>query len=137
MILVRAPKIALLGVLAVTVAGCAREQPVYNVDNHQVPVVAQNLPMRQIENTIILAGTDRGWTFTPAGPGHLVGHLDRDHHTADVDLMYSPVAYSIHYVSSSNLLASADGTQIHRNYNKWIHLLEDDIDQELTKAAVK
>jgi hypothetical protein len=52
-------------------------------------------------------------------------------HTAVVDILYSPSQYRIMYKSSDALLY--DGTQIHRNYNKWVELLERRINIELNK----
>ena len=53
---------------------------------------------------------------------------------AVVDIKYTNKAYSIDYVSSQDLLY--DGNQIHRNYNKWVKILEQDINKEMYRASL-
>jgi hypothetical protein len=132
----RIGKTAVMLSMLLAVPACAREAPIYNVESHPVPAMAQSLPLETMQRTIMLAGMHRGWVFTPIAPGHLRGHLDHNHHVADIDVAFTPANYSIHYLGSENLLATADG-QIHRNYNKWIELLERDIEHNLAEASLR
>lgn len=127
--------IAIVAGLTLAVTGCAREQPVYNVVNHPIPAVSKPLTLNDIQKAIILAGVDRGWVLTPVELGHLRGHIDHDGHSADIDVRFTPANYSISYVGSTNLLATTNG-EIHRNYNKWIHLLEEGIGQQVVKLSI-
>lgn len=125
---------ALMVVISLTV-GCSRDAPIYNVDRHPVPQAAQALPMSQIKNAIMLAGADRGWTFEEVGLGKLVGTLLIRTHTAKVDIKFSRTEYSIGYKDSVNLRYS--GSTIHRNYNKWIMNLEQDIERDLQRKGLE
>ena len=53
-------------------------------------------------------------------------------HVADITIKYSATSYGIEYKDSVNLLY--DETNIHRNYNKWIQLLREQIDAKLSNA---
>ena len=46
-------------------------------------------------------------------------------HFASVDIHYDSNSYSIRYKDSKVLMY--DGTNIHRNYNKWVQLLDQQI----------
>ncbi|NEN67729.1 hypothetical protein G3W52_27560, partial [Escherichia coli] len=73
----------------------------------------------------------RQWIMSDAGPGVIKGKLQNRDHVADIKINYSATSYSIVYVSSINLMA-ANG-KIHRNYNRWVHNLDKDI--QVTLAA--
>lgn len=93
------------------------------------------LSMAQIESAIVRAGTRRGWVFSGAGPGHLVGNVDvRGKHHATVDVFYDQSDFSILYKDSQNLNYDASTKQIHPNYNSWVRLLADEIRAEITAA---
>lgn len=126
-------KTRLLTALAMVfvLAGCARTEPVKNV----VEPISAQYNSEQLQSAIIQAGLSRQWVMTPAGPGIIDGHLSQRGHTADIRVTYSPGQYSINYVRSSNLLAQ--GGQIHRNYNRWIANLDQDIKLRLASQAVK
>ena len=67
----------MLLVAAVAIAGCRPGAPVYNAtDVAYSPIAASSsLSRADYKNAIIRAGTQRGWTFQDAGPGHLIGNL--------------------------------------------------------------
>ncbi len=118
--------------LVLLAAGCMREQPVYNVVDHPITVTGKKVTLATVQKAIMKVGLEREWIFTPVSPGHLKGALNQRGSSANIDVKFSTKAYSISYVSSANLLATGEGT-IHRNYNKWIKILERDIDLELAK----
>ena len=116
-------------------ASCmGRLQPIHNVTNHPIPSTAQSLSLEAIQLVIQQAGINRGWVMEPAGAGRIHGTLHYKTHVAEIDIVYDQRAYSIRYVSSSNLLSN--GTDIHRNYNRWIAYLEKDIQSGLQTAAL-
>ncbi|MCW5750166.1 MAG: hypothetical protein KIT81_03385 [Alphaproteobacteria bacterium] len=114
-------------------AGCDRTQPVYNVQDQALPIHAQGLSLAEIERQIVAAGSRRGWRFEKQAAGQLQGVLRERGHYARIDVRFSTRSYSITLVESDNLLQS--GGEIHRNYNRWIHNLERDIDAALTRAG--
>ena len=128
-------RILALIVVAAALFGCARDVQVYNVTGHPVPQPAQALPQSEIKNVIMLAGVDRGWTFAEVGPGQILATLLIRTHTAKVTIRYSQTEYSIQYKDSDNLRYT--GSTIHRNYNKWIMKLEQDIENALQRRGLQ
>ena len=68
--------------------------------------------------------------MSEAGPDVIKGRLQARNHSADIRIPYSATSYSINYESSLNLKAS-DG-KIHKNYNRWVHNLDKDIQLNLS-----
>lgn len=126
----------LLALATAAVAGCRAEQ-VYNpTDIAYAPAatVTRSLTSTDYKNAIIRAGTQRGWTFQDAGPGHLVGNLAvRGKHFATVDVFYDSEEFTINYKDSRNLDYDPATRQIHPNYNAWITNLQQDIQAEVTR----
>ncbi|HFT1164155.1 TPA: lipoprotein [Klebsiella quasipneumoniae subsp. quasipneumoniae] len=108
-------------------AGCARTAPIEQVN----AIVSASHTEAQVKDAIIKAGAQRQWIMSDAGPGVIKGKLQNRDHVADIKINYSATSYSIVYVSSINLMA-ANG-KIHRNYNRWVHNLDKDI--QVTLAA--
>ena len=108
-------------------AGCARTAPIEQVN----AIVSAGHTEAQVKDAIIKAGAQRQWIMSDAGPGVIKGKLQNRDHVADIKINYSATSYSIVYVSSINLIA-ANG-KIHRNYNRWVHNLDKDI--QVTLAA--
>ncbi|KGT94265.1 lipoprotein [Erwinia typographi] len=102
-------------------AGCARTEPVHNINE----TVSSHYSDEQMKSAIIQAGLSRQWVMKAEAPGVIAGHLSQRGHTVDIRVTYSASRYSINYVSSSNLLA--ENGQIHRNYNRWVNNLDQDI----------
>jgi hypothetical protein len=128
-------KFMALAVFLIGVAACARHEPVYTVENHPIPAVAQKLTLPEIEKTIMLAGSQRNWRFEPVKPGQLKGRFFDGKHEAIVDVSYSQTAYSIGLNSTMNL-RQTDST-IHGRYNNWIRNLERDIEERLYKTGLE
>jgi hypothetical protein len=125
----------MLLVAAVVVAGCRMGEPVYNATDvaySPAATVTRSLDRTEYKNAIIRAGTQRGWTFQDAGPGHLVGNVVvRNKHSATVDVFYNSESFSIAYKDSRNL--NYNPPQIHSNYNAWIQNLQQEIQAEVTR----
>ena len=126
---VRKVGVAIFVLIAASCAG----KPIYNVDGHHFPVAAQSMPISKIRAAIIEAAEARDWQVKPIGEGHLEAVYVRNTHKAVVDILYDRQTYSIHYKSSENLKAQ-DGT-IHRNYNRWVNNLDEEIQKKVSSAA--
>jgi hypothetical protein len=109
-------------------AGCQRIVPVHNVPVTQVYVPAEG-DGSVIREAIVAGGRAKGWRMSHESPGHIVGYLALRDHTASVDIFYDAESYSVQYKDSTNL--KYDGARIHRNYNKWIILLDQQIQAKL------
>lgn len=127
----------LLAIFAIgLISACAREQPVLNINNAQFPTeVAQKLSLSEIAAAISLAGKGRQdeWIIRRDSDNTMVGELFVRQHYAKVLIPFTKQSFSINYADSKIL--RYDGTKIHRNYNKWVGLLRDDIVKAVSKAA--
>lgn len=112
-----------------SLAGC-RTATLYNVDKqpYGVGAVSQQ-QLKAVEQAIISAGTQLGWTVTPQAPGRLLGTLRLRDHVARVDIYYDNNNFSIFYKDSENL--KYHNGIIHKNYNSWVVNLSNKIQAEL------
>lgn len=116
----------------VALAGCSamdRTKPVLTPQT----IVTQHLTSEQVKQAILNAGQGRNWIMSVAGPGVINATQNVRDHSATVRINYSEREYSIHYVSSVNLMAS--GGEIHRAYNNWVNNLDNDIKIKLAVVA--
>lgn len=90
------------------------------------------LSAAQVHDAIIEAATDRGWIVKEDDPGKILLEIFVRQHSAMVTVDYSPTAYDITYTDSELLMY--DGSNIHRNYNEWVRLLEQQINRRLAEA---
>ncbi|EPR1454844.1 hypothetical protein ACU0QN_003585 [Citrobacter koseri] len=117
--------IAVVGALA----GCARTAPIDQVHSS----VSAGHTQEQVKNAILKAGVQRQWIMSEVGPGVIKGRQQTRNHVAEVRITYSATSYDIKYDSSLNLQAS--GGKIHKNYNRWVHNLDKDIQVNLSAGA--
>lgn len=111
-------------------AGCvSRTAPIETVQNNVAPGHTE----AQVRTAILKAGLNRQWMMTDGGPGVIKGRQQARDHSANIIVQYSSNSYIIKYDSSVNLMAS--GGQIHKNYNRWVHNLDKDIQVNLTTGS--
>ena len=121
-------RVFFLATLVALLAACA--EPIYNVKDAPVTTNMSSPTLDDVTQAIRRAGASLGWQMKEETPGHMVGTLNLRKHQAIVDITYNLNEFSIQYRDSSNL--DYDGTNIHRNYNGWIHNLENQIKVQLT-----
>lgn len=113
-----------------TLAGCvSRTAPIETVQS----TVAAGHTEAQVRNAILKAGLNRQWIMNDAGPGVIKGRQQVRDHTANILIQYSANSYIIKYDGSTNLLAGEG--KIHKNYNRWVHNLDKDIQISLSSAV--
>jgi hypothetical protein len=127
----RLPALMTIVLIGFAVASC-RTMPVYNVSAAPVVTKSGQVSAAQVHAAIVEALHDGGWVVKQDDPGKILAEVLVRTHRADVEIDYSPTQYSISYKDSEDLLY--DGSMIHRNYNKWIMLLETRINQRLSEA---
>jgi len=122
-------------VLAVmlAIAGYNRIQPVYKVEDHLVPSVAQSANLATLETAIYEAASQTGWMVEKVNPGLMRATQKWREHAATVNIVYSQKSYSINYAGSANLKADQDF--IHRRYNSLVMKLEQEIERRLYKVG--
>jgi len=108
--------------------------PVLNVVDHPVPKLAENLSVDDVRKNIMLGGLKRHWQFEEMGPGQLKATQADAKRRAVISVSYTKTGYSITLLESSGMQQKGD--QIHDNYNRWIRYLTQDIDDQLTMAAI-
>jgi hypothetical protein len=106
--------------------------------NHEaVPAVrasGEPASAQQILAAMQVAGAQRGWQITPAGPGKAVGVLDvRGKHTVTTDITVGKGQYAIKYKDSSNMNYNPGNNSIHPKYNTWVQTFVSDVRIQLLK----
>jgi hypothetical protein len=82
------------------------------------------------------ACTNRRWIPRVVEPDKLsVSILVRGVHYAEVSIPFDGSSYSIIYVTSRELDADVKKNKIHRNYNKWVSVLNYEISRQLVSAT--
>jgi hypothetical protein len=110
--------------------GCASKD-IYNVDNESVPIYnTENPPtIDTVKESIMSACKRKGWSPRVVEEGLIEAFIYVRGHKAVVEIPFTEKVYSIHYKDSENLGYS--NGKIHRNYNKWVFLLSQTIQQEI------
>jgi len=121
---------------AILLGACSGIQPIYEVRNHPIPAQTRVLPLDQIEEAIVEAGSARKWRFERVAPGQLRAYYERASYRADIMITVDTSSYSITYLSSAGLKEpGSDG--IDRHYNSWVKTLETDIDVKLSALGFR
>lgn len=124
--------LVVLLVLSVFLVGCNRLQPIYEVNGE--PISSMGVEEKSVAGAIMRAAAQRGWDVEDLGTGRFrVTHDARGKHKAVAVIAWSASQYSINYEESENLMA--DGEMIHRNYNRWIRNLNQEIKKELRLSS--
>ncbi|MFL1418476.1 hypothetical protein ACI77M_20065 [Pseudomonas fildesensis] len=106
-----------------TTAGCT-SKPVLNTQ-HDLPANAQ-VSEEKIKQVIVAALQKREWTVQRLSPQLVQAEITvRNQFYAAIDIRYTRNSYAITYRDSRDL-GYKDG-KIHRNYNRWINMLDRDI----------
>lgn len=92
--------------------------------------------MKQIKATIEKVATTRSWTLSNASLGQFTGKRawggeDHNKHNIVVDVVYDLKTFSIRYKDSKRM--KYDGSSIHPTYNYMILLLEEGIQEAVSK----
>lgn len=132
-----APLVPTLLMLAL-LAGCGTlgvGTPVYTPSS-EVSKISTTFSAADVRAAIFDACKERGWTARENAPGLIVARLDvrGGKHIVVVNIPYNADTYSIRYQSSENMNEqhTDDGKLLlHPNYNKWVALLEHNIDNRL------
>jgi hypothetical protein len=108
-------------------ATSARYDPIYEVIEKPIPLGSgRELSMEQVGNVLMGAAQYKRWSVAKVEEGHLRAEINVRQHFAAIDIRYTQQVYSITYRDSRVL--NHDGSKIHRNYNKWIKLIEKEAD---------
>lgn len=115
-------------VLALVLLACSTLAPISNYPQQPVP---PGLTQQQVGKIIAVTATKIGWRVNMGNPGFMTASVDTRSHIAVVSITYSATSYSIAYKSSTNMQYDGSSSQIHRNYNRWVKRLNDNIQTNL------
>ena len=128
--------VAILISICITMIGCQRVLPVYNIKNAPISSVTKTtLTLDHVSQTIIDAGKTLNWKMREVKPGikpgNIIGTLYIRNHAASIDIRYTTLSYSIFYRNSQYLFYDPEDNTIHKNYNLWIQELDNAIRKRL------
>jgi len=113
----------LITLALLTTAGCT-SKPVLNTQ-HDLPANAQ-VSEEKIKQVIVAALQKREWSVQRLSPQLVQAEITvRNQFYAAIDIRYTRNSYAITYRDSRDL-GYKDG-KIHRNYNRWVSMLDRDI----------
>lgn len=113
----------LIALALLTTAGCT-SKPVLNTQ-HELPATPQ-LSEEKMKQVIVAALQKREWTVQRLSPQLVQADITvRGQFYAAIDIRYTRNSYAISYRDSREL-GYKDG-KIHRNYNRWVSMLDRDI----------
>lgn len=113
----------LITLALLTTAACT-SKPVLNTQ-HDLPANAQ-VSEEKIKQVIVVALQKREWSVQRLSPQLVQAEITvRNQFYAAIDIRYTRNSYAITYRDSRDL-GYKDG-KIHRNYNRWVSMLDRDI----------
>ncbi|MBI6657516.1 hypothetical protein YA0721_07025 [Pseudomonas carnis] len=113
----------LITLALLTTAGCT-SKPVLNTQ-HELPATSQ-VNEEKMKQVIVAALQKREWTVQRLSPQLVQAEITvRGQFYAAIDIRYTRNSYAITYRDSRDL-GYKDG-KIHRNYNRWVSMLDRDI----------
>ena len=122
----------LITLALLTTAGCT-SKPVLNTQ-HDLPPTSQ-VSEEKMKQVIVAALQKREWTVQRLSPQLVQAEITvRGQFYAAIDIRYTRNSYAITYRDSRDL-GYKDG-KIHRNYNRWVSMLDRDIMAGLQSAGI-
>jgi hypothetical protein len=113
----------LITLALLTTAGCT-SKPILNTQ-HDLPANTQ-ASEEKVKQVIVAALQKREWTVQRLSPQLVQAEITvRNQFYAAIDIHYTRTGYAITYRDSRDL-GYKDG-KIHRNYNRWVSMLDRDI----------
>ncbi|AZE92564.1 putative lipoprotein [Pseudomonas orientalis] len=123
----------LIALALLTTAGCT-SKPVLNTQ-HELPATTQRSE-ETMKQVIVTALQKREWTVQRLSPELVQADITvRGQFYAAIDIRYTRNSYAITYRDSREL-GYKDG-KIHRNYNRWVSMLDRDILAGLRSAGMQ
>ncbi len=135
----RIAALATLALLAATPAVEAGGKPIPIIEQVDVPLHwlgGQAQTLDKVQRAVFAGLAAKGWQGTPVEPGHAHGVLMRDDWRCEIDVYYDITKFSIRYASSEHLDYDATRHVIHRNFNRWLVLLREQINIAMSNPAL-
>lgn len=111
---------------AALLAGCSTSAPLLTTT--QTLDAGKSVSSGQMQTAIYQSLQRYGWQMDSDDGSTIMAHYNKhDRHIAVIRIDYSAHRFSIRHQSSEGLNYNEQRNTIHRNYNRWIQNLEQDI----------
>lgn len=121
--------------VALIIAGCGAAHTVQTFDNSNF--FSANVAKSKIERAIKNGATNKGWQTRKIKNGLIQANiLVRSKYYVSVNIDYTAKGYTINYNKSRNLKYNPQTNEIHRSYNKWVKILQDNINFQLDSLGM-
>ena len=135
----RIAALATLALFAATPAAEAGGKPIPIIEQVEVPVNwlgGQPGSIDKVQRAVFAGLAAKGWIGSLVEPGHAHGVLTRPDYRCEIDVYFDTAKYSIRYASSEHLDYDAGKKVIHRNFNRWLVLLREQINIAMSNPAL-
>lgn len=126
-------KILLILATLTLLTACKTTQPIYNAN----VTLTTDLSNNKIEKAIIQAINYKQWRVLSKTDNKIVAAINVRSHYAEIVITYNQAKFEINYQNSNNLDFNAEKQGIHRNYNKWINLLANEIQRNINLLSMQ
>lgn len=126
-------KITLLAFMLGTalLTGCGTSAPISTV-SHTL-AAQKTVSSQQMQQAIYNALQRYGWELQSDNGSQIYARLNKqERHIVDIRIDYSGGGFSIQHAASQGLNHDLSRNNIHRNYNRWVRNLEQDIQSSLS-----
>lgn len=130
---------AALALLAAAPAAQAGGRPIPMVEQLDVPLHwlgGQPQELDKVRRAVVTGLAAKGWQATLVEPGHAHAVLARSDWRCEIDVYYDTTKFSIRYATSEHLDYDATKRVIHRNFNRWLVLLRDQINAAMENPTI-
>lgn len=127
--------LASLGFAAAATAG-GRPIPMQEIINAPLPWPdGKEGSLEQVQHAVFAGLATKGWVGTLVGPGKAHAYIQKPDWRCEIDVTFTTHSYSITYSNSEHLDYNPDKHVIHRNFNRWLVLLQQAINLHLQNGA--
>lgn len=126
-------KITLLAFMLGTalLTGCGTSAPISTV-SHTL-AAQKTVSSQQMQQAIYNAQQRYGWELQSDNGSQIYARFNKqERHIVDIRIDYSGGGFSIQHAASQGLNHDLSRNNIHRNYNRWVRNLEQDIQSSLS-----
>lgn len=114
---------------------CSRTSTVQTFDNSNF--FSKNKAKSKIERAIKNGAANKGWQTRKIKNGLIQANiLVRSKYFVSVNIKYTSKGYTIKYNKTRNLKYDPKTNEIHKSYNKWVKILQDNINFQLDSLGM-